>query len=86
MEYNNGIELYLFYISYCIFFSTSSNAGRNVRPSNFYGTKKTPSQSPFMRYLGRLPSLSMDDEDVQGSKGKQSYYLFISQSIQFIYC
>ena len=54
-------------------FSTTSAGvqGRNIRPSNFYGIKKMPSQSPSMRLLGRLPSLNMDDDDLRRSRSSK---------------
>ena len=55
-------------------FSTTAGGGpgRNIRPSNFYGIKKKPSQSPSMRLLGRLPSLNMDDDDLRRSRSSKS--------------
>ena len=51
-------------------FSTTG-PGRNIRPSNFYGVKKMPSQSPSMRLLGRLPSLNLDDDDLRRSRSSK---------------
>ena len=45
---------------------------KNRRPSNMFGPKKTPSQSPYMKLLNR--ALSKSENSREGSQGKVKNY------------
>ena len=57
-----GYKCYYLKLIGISFLSTMGDP-KNRRPSNMFGPRKTPSQSPYMRLLSRALSQSSNDGD-----------------------